>query len=87
MTKLQYLRARNRNKLPFGQLPADVQFTLKTIPRTVNEWYPGYTAWRDIVPVFRDRTGLGLFSDYRIFRIPKEHRPLGIPEDIHRRYL
>lgn len=37
MTKLQYLRARNRNKLPFDQLPADVQFTLKTIPQTVDE--------------------------------------------------
>lgn len=91
MTKLQYLRARNKNKLSFEQLPVDVQRTLKRIPNKVDEWKAvwGYDCkeWHSDIPVRRGPDRLGMFNRERIFRIPEfPHRPPGIPQDLHEEY-
>ena len=83
MTRLQYLKCRNRLRLTFEQLPEVVKALFIRVPTIVEEYHT--TDWRGPVPV-SGSPGHGRYSPTRRFRIPEDCRPPGIPEAIHRRY-
>ena len=83
MTRLQYLKCRNRLRLTFEQLPEAVKALFIKVPICVNEYRHG--RWIARVPV-SGSPGHGRYSPTRRFRIPEDCRPPGIPEAIHRRY-
>lgn len=85
MTKLQYLRARNKGLVRLDRLPRSVRTTLEQLIHADNiELHRSHRTGN----VWRSRpspVGTPLDSDV-VYRVKDTLRPKGIPEDIHRRY-
>ena len=87
MTRLQYLKCRNRKHLPYGQLPESVKCLFRHKVTSVDEFSPDRGWYRTLGVSGAGTSDGGRYGGTRVFRARElSHRPSGIPEELHKLY-
>ena len=87
MTRLQYLKCRNRKHLPYGQLPESVKCLFRHKVTSVDEFSPDRGWYRTLGVSGAGTSDGGRYGSTRVFRARElSHRPSGIPEELHKLY-